>query len=243
MRFGRADFQVAGAPVSLAVTLEPIPSIQVVLNRDFAPSADASQSSSRWGWSNLSLMPADDFANGGAIRSMQTEDASHFEIGIYQPGKFWVNTVNPGSAYIASVTSGGADLAATPITLYPGSPPQPIEVTLRNDPGTIAGKIDTLSPGAAAGPGEQPQVWIYAIPLFPTAGQLPEASLQDNGQFSLANLAPGSYRVAACDAPQEVDFHSQEGLAAWSGKGQVVTVDPNGTANVDLTVIHGDVSE
>ncbi|MFZ0630854.1 MAG: carboxypeptidase-like regulatory domain-containing protein, partial [Acidobacteriaceae bacterium] len=85
-------------------------------------------------------------------------------------------------------------------------------------------------------------IWIYAIPLFPTTGHLPETALRDNGQFTLANLAPGSYRVVACDAAQEIDFHSQEGLAAWSGKGQVVTVDPNGTANVELTVIHGDVA-
>jgi hypothetical protein len=58
------------------------------------------------------------------------------------------------------------------------------------------------------------------------------------GQFSFYNLAPGSYRVVACDAQQDIDFHSPEGLAIWAGKGQTVSVDPGGTASVDLDVVH-----
>jgi Carboxypeptidase regulatory-like domain len=245
MRFGRTDFQVAGAPVPLAVTVAPMPPIPVTLHRDFTSSSDGSPFSNQWGWSNLALLPADDFADNGVIRSFHSEDGndgSHYEIDISQPGKFWANTTNPGSVYVASVTSGGSDLATTPLTVTPGSPPAPIEITLRNDPGTIAGKVDSATPGAAGGPGEEPQIWVYAIPLFPTTGHLPETVLRNNNPFTIANLAPGSYRVIACDAPQEIDYHSQEGLAAWSGKGQVVTVDPNGTANVELTVIHGDAS-
>ena len=246
MRFGRADFQVASAPVSVAVTVAPIPPIEVNVNHDFTTAADSSQQPGRWGWMNLTLLPADDFAAGGAVRSIHTEEGSNgtrLEIGISQPGRFWASTVNPGFGYVASVTSGGTDLATTPLTVAPGTQPATIEVTLRNDSGTIAGRVDSASPGASGGPGEQPQVWIYAIPLFPTTGSLPEAPLQDNGQFSLGDLAPGQYRVVACDAQQEIDFHTQEGLAAWAGLGQVVTVDPNGTANVELTVIHGDASE
>jgi hypothetical protein len=44
--------------------------------------------------------------------------------------------------------------------------------------------------------------------------------------------------VVACDAAQEIDFHSTEGLAAWAGKGQTVTVDPGGTASVELEILH-----
>jgi hypothetical protein len=62
--------------------------------------------------------------------------------------------------------------------------------------------------------------------------------MQASGQFTIPNLAPGSYRVVACDAPQEIDFHSTEGLAAWAAKGQTITVDPGGTASVELEVLH-----
>ncbi|HEX3661362.1 MAG TPA: carboxypeptidase-like regulatory domain-containing protein [Acidobacteriaceae bacterium] len=245
MRFGRANFQVGGAPVDLALTVTPLPPLQFIINRDFTASADGAPPSNQWGWMNLSLLPADDFAEGAGIRSVHSDDGSNgtrYELDVFQPGKFWVSTTNPGSTYVASVSSGGADLATTPLTVSPDNPPQPVEVTLRNDSGTIAGQIDSPSPRASGVSGEQPQIWIYAIPLFSTTNRVPDTLLRDNNQFTLPNLAPGSYRVVACDARQEIDFHSTEGLAAWSGKGQVVTVDPSGTANVELTVIHGDPS-
>lgn len=244
MRFGRADFQVAGAPVSVAVSVSPVPPVPVIINRDFTASSDGSLPSGTWEWMNLGLVPVDDSVVGGvsSMHPVEGSDGTRYEIGISQPGSFWVRTANPGSTYVASVTSGGADLARIPLTVMPGSPSPPIEVTLRNDAATIAGTVDNRSPGTTGGLGEQPQVWIYAIPLFPTTGHLPETSLRDNGQFTLANLVPGSYRVVACDAAQEIDYHSPEGLAAWSGKGQVVSVDASGTANVELAVIHGDVS-
>ncbi|MGC2582302.1 MAG: carboxypeptidase-like regulatory domain-containing protein [Acidobacteriaceae bacterium] len=242
MRFGRMDFQVAGAPVSFAISVAVVPPIPVVINRDYTASADGSQPPTSGPGLNLSLVAAADFSMSGGGGGLRSDNNQDWEISITGPGRFWVEAEPFPPAYVASVTSGGTDLATTPLTVSPGNPPAPIEVTLRNDPGTIAGTIDSASPGAAGGPGEQPQIWIYAIPLFPATGHLPETALRDNGQFTLANLAPGSYRVVACDAAQEIDFHSQEGLAAWSGKGQVVTVDPNGTANVELTVIHGDVA-
>jgi hypothetical protein len=247
MRFGRTDFQVAGAGVNLAVTVVPIPAIPVIIHRDFTASSDGSLPSSSGPDVGFYLASADDFSSGGGgitpVPSQPGAGPVSYEVKIFQPGNFWAQTANFPSTYVASVSSGGTDLGTTPLTVTPGSPPAPIEITLRNDPGTIAGKVDSSSPGGGNGAGEQPQVWIYAIPLFSTTGHLPEARLQDNGQFSFADLAPGSYRVVACDAPQEIDFHTPEGLAAWSGKGQVVTVDANGSASAELTVVPGRPSE
>ncbi|HZZ37660.1 MAG TPA: carboxypeptidase-like regulatory domain-containing protein [Acidobacteriaceae bacterium] len=243
MRFGNADFQVAGAPVSVAVAVGPVPPIPVTFHRDFTASADGSQPPAAGPGVNLFLVSADDFSTFGFGGGLSSDNNQDWEINVSSPGRYWVQAQPFPPAYISSITTGGTDLATTPLTVIPGSPPSPIEITLRNDGGTIAGKVDSSSSGAAGGAGEQPQVWIYAIPLFPTTGELPEARLQENSQFSFANLPPGSYRVVACDASQEIDFHSPEGLAAWSGKGQVVSVDPNGTANAELTVIHGDFSE
>lgn len=251
LQFGRADFQVAGAPVSLAVDVGPMPSIPVHVRRDFTSAPDGSPAMLQGPGLNLYLASADDFAAGGGMSPMQPQEggqAAGYEIRIFQPGRFWVETASYPPTYVASVTSGGTDLATTPLTVTPGSAPAPIEVTLRNDGGSIVGKVDSATPGTGhAGTGgesgEVLRAWIYAIPLFPTTSHLPEASLQSNGQFTFGDLAPGSYRVVACDMPQQIDFHSQEGLAAWSGKGQVVTVDPGGTANVELTVVHGDSTE
>lgn len=241
IRYGRADFQVAGAPVRFSIAVTPIPPIPVAIHRDFSASPNGPLPPSTGPGMNLVLISADDLSPssfGGGLRSDNNQD---WEIRVSEPGRYWVQAEPFPPTYVASVTSGGTDLASTPLTIAPGSPPAPVEITLRNDPGSITGRLDAPSSGPGA-PGEQPQVWIYAIPLFPTTARLPETSLHNDGQFVLENLAPGSYRVVACDAPQEIAFHSPDGLAAWSGKGQVVNVDPNGTASLQLAVVHGDPS-
>jgi len=44
--------------------------------------------------------------------------------------------------------------------------------------------------------------------------------------------------VIAFDAPQEIDFHTSDGLAKFSGMGAATTVEANGTANVQVEVVH-----
>jgi hypothetical protein len=240
--WGSTPFQVNGAPVSFAVSVVPVPHIPVVIRREFLTSADSSQPPPSGPGMNLALLPADEIGNvTGGLNQTDGSGGSEWELNVDKPGRYWVQAFGFPPDYISSITSGGVDLGSNPLVVVPGSTPLPVEVTLRNDPGTITGQLATENP-APSGPtpasGERPQVWIYAIPLFSTSANLPEGSLQSNNQFFIPNLAPGSYRVVACDAPQEIDFHSAPGLAAWAGKGQTVTVDPGGTASVDLDVIH-----
>lgn len=245
MLWGRTDFQVAGAPVSFAISLDPVPHIPVNIRRDFTASADNSQPVQSSGpGMNLFLSSADDFSMfpyGGGLNSVEGSQGRQWELRILEPGRYWVQAQPFPPAYISSISSGGVDLAANPLIIVPGTDPAPIDITLRNDGGTITGEIpslsQTLTGGASAGV-QQPQVWIYAIPLFPTASDLSTGFLRPDGAFTIAGLAPGSYQVIACDTPQEdIDFHSAAGLAAWAGKGQTVTLDPGGSAHVDLTVV------
>lgn len=245
--FGRTDFQVSGAPVSLAIALLPIPHIPVDIRRDFTVSADGSQPQTSGPGINLFLVSADEFTTGygGGLNTVEGGNGDAWEIRVMQPGRYWVQAMPFGAEYISSITSGGVDLAANPLTVIPGSTPAPIDVTLRNDGGSINGQIDSQasSLNGLAASAQQPQVWIYAIPLFPSPGIVPTGFAAPNGQFTIPNLAPGSYRVVACDSQQQIDFRSPESLAAWAGKGQTVTVDPGSSAHVDLTVISTEGAE
>jgi hypothetical protein len=245
MQWGSTAFQVNGAPASFAISIVPVPRIPVVIRREFLALADGSQQPDTSGpGMNLVLAPADDIDLGrGGGGGLNHEDASNneWQLNVTEPGRYWMEAQPFPPAYISSITSGGVDLGSNPLIVIPGSTPPPIEVTLRNDAGTITGQINSQNPNASASPttaGERPQVWIYAIPLFSTPARLPEGSMESNGQFSIPMLAPGSYRVVACDSQQDIDFHSPEGLAAWAGKGQTVTVDPGGTASVELDILH-----
>lgn len=240
--WGRADFQVAGAPVSFALSVVPAPAIPVIIHRDFSTSSGDQPVSSGPGM-NLFLEPADEFGSGGmggSLTQSPNGDGS-WELNVFHPGKYWVVTDPYPPAYVSSITLGGQDLASTPLVVAPGSSLAPLEVTLRNDPGSIAGQVNLSGDGGNQNPaaaGEQRQIWIYAIPLFSTSGDMHNVMPGDTGQFTFYNLAPGSYRVVACDAPQEIDFHSAEAMAAWAGKGQTVTVNAGETANAQLNVIH-----
>jgi hypothetical protein len=240
MEFGSATFQVNSAPVSFSISVSPVPHIPVIVNSEFSVASDPSQPNAAPAVALTAV-----FADGiGPSSSINTSDAAQPVLNLSQPGRYWIETESYGNAatYVSSITSGGVDLAANPLVVQPGSVPAAIEIALRNDPGTITGQIDSQNPGAAANPntpGAESQVWVYAIPLFPTTASMHNVMPNSDGQFSFNNLPPGSYRVVACDSRQEIDYHTPEGLAAWAGKGQTVTVDPAGAASVQLTVVHG----
>jgi hypothetical protein len=240
MEFGSTTFQVNGAPVSFAIGLQTVPHIPIVIHRDFSNSATA-QSAGRGPGMNIELTSTDemltDFGGGmGRVRDRSGSDS--WQLRVVKPGRYWAQAQAWPPTYVSSITSGGVDLGSNPLVVMPGSTPPAVEVTLRDDGGTISGVVGSQAPGAANAAIETPQVWIYAIPLFSTATALRDVMPNSDGHFSFYAMAPGSYRVIACDAPQEIDFHSAEGLAAYAGKGQTVTVDPNGTASVQLDVVH-----
>lgn len=238
--WGRRQFQVSGGPASLVIDLVPVSQIPVMVHREFSSPAGGGQGAPDAGPGlNLFLVSADMFGMGGFGMAQSRAGGPSWEIDVNEPGRYWVVADAYSPAYVSSITSAGLDLASNPLTVAPGGSPGPIEVTLRDDSGTIAGQINLRGlPGTALSVGEQRQVWVYAIPLFATSEQAPSTVVGDTGQFTFSGLAPGSWRVVACDSPQQIDIHSPDAMAVWDGKGQTTTVDPGGTASVQLDVIH-----
>jgi len=246
--FGRTAFQVAGGPVNIGITILPVPKLQVTIHREFSSTVESPSSAAQMGrlgsGVNLQLNDLEPFSRVGLMRvefETNADDTTHGTVEA-MPGRYWVDA-NTWSAYVSSITSGGVDLAGNPLVITPNNSNAPIEVVLRNDFGTINGQI-TLQAGDASGTapssqvGEVPQFIVYAIPLFQSAARVTPSAWVTEGQFMLASLAPGSYRVIACDSEQEIDFHTPEGLAPWEGKGRVVTVSPGAAVSVQLDVLH-----
>lgn len=237
MTWGRATFQVAGAPVSLAIALEQIPHIPVDIQRNFT-SSNVPVPSTNPGMS-LGLVSAEAFnpAGGGFLTTRPPAEGGGWQINLTQPGRYWIEAMAYPPGYISSITSGGTDLMSNPLVIGTGSSVAPITVTLRDDSGKITGQVNTGSaPAAASAPTQESSaVQLCAIPLFATVAQMPTTMTSSDGSFTFMNLAPSSYRVTPCDAPQEIDFHSADGLSAWTGKGQVVSVPAGGAAQVTLS--------
>ncbi len=126
----------------------------------------------------------------------------------------------------------------------PGNSTAPIEVTLRNDSGSISGTVRSPSTiGSASngtGPGELGIIHVYAIPLLQSSSQIAAKTIQSGSYFNIANLAPGSYSVLAFDKQQEIDGSDPQQLSSFVAKGQVVAVPASGSANVQLELIESD---
>jgi len=83
--------------------------------------------------------------------------------------------------------------------------------------------------------------YLYLIPQFDTSSIVQQAMpLQQTG--SVANLQPGTYRVLALDRPLDLEYRDSKALEAYTGKGQSITLEPNGTTNVDLEVVPADAA-
>jgi hypothetical protein len=247
--YGRVDFTVANGPTTaLSMVLLPLHPIQVEIHKDFT--ANAAQSGPTTfsidgpplqdfnPGLNLVLVPTGEFAMGmqGGLRHVDgSSDNSLFEIDNVLPGRYWVQA-SPFQSYVYSMTSGGVDLAREPLVIGPGNTTAPIQITLRNDGGQIAGTVNSsssvaVSPSSA---GEMAIIFVYAIPQFPNSSQIPQAFVQNSGKFTIPDLPPGSYRVVAFDTLQEIDTSDAQQLSRWTAKGQTVTVEAGATASVQL---------
>ncbi len=251
--YGRVEFTVAGAPIGgLNLPLLPMHGIPVTVRKDFTATANTGSDGRLFQYAgganamsaglNATLVPAEEFADqmagGGRMRPVPgASDGNSFEIENVAPGRYWIETT-PFQGYVSSITGGGVDLAREPLSVDAGSTSAPIEITLRNDTGTISGQLNgQAGTTGSAAIGEVRQAYIYAVPLYASSAPIAQAGAGSSGQFTISNLPPGSYRVLAFDAQQEIDFHTPEGLAKYAGKGQTVTVEAGGTANAQLDSI------
>lgn len=242
MLFGQADLQVAGSPEEIAIQLQPLPHIPVNITRDLTSPEEQQSTQPQGPGLSLLLTAASTFdagGYGGYLTPKPGSQGNSWQVVPSRPGRYWVQASAFPPAYVASITSGGVDLAAAPLVILPGSDPSPINITLRNDSGKISGLIDGESASAGATPGVIPHVWVYAIPLFPYAnGLTPQAFFGPDGTFTFYALTPGHYRLVACDRQQQIDSHSPDEMAAWAGLGKTVTVEPGGSAQVTLELLH-----
>jgi len=137
---------------------------------------------------------------------------------------------------VSSITSGGVDLAREPLVIGAGGSAAPIEITVRNDGGRITGTVGSgTPPGSTVG---EISAFICAIPLFPTTSQMPMSGVYGgNGQFTMMNVPPGSYRIVASDKPQEIDTDDPQEMARVTARGQTVTVEAGATVNVQMDAV------
>jgi hypothetical protein len=193
---------------------------------------------------NLLLSAAGQFGGNGPqgyfLRKGAASSGS-YSLDSVMPGRYWVQAVGQDD-YVSSLTSGGNNLAVEPLVVGPESSTAPIEITFRNDWGSIHCTVNAESNGADASgsaangsrTGEVPVLYAYAIPLVRTANPIPESATQDDQSLTFQKVPPGQYRVVVFDQRQQFNLDDPKAMARLVANGKTVTVEPGGTVNVQL---------
>jgi hypothetical protein len=252
--YGRADFTVAGGPVSgVTVVPAPVAPIPVEIREEFTanlgPAPGGRVAIGRLNGSNgeqapvqISFDSVDRPLNGQAGGNMRRDpgSADTFHMDAPQQGAYLVD-VRPfdRQVYAASITSGSTDLLHEPLIVGPGGNVQPIRIVLRNDTGFLQ---CTMKADAALAPNGIPDwssmIPVAAIPIGDGSRRIyPSYARDARVQAAPLPLPPGKYLVVAFEKEPEIDLDDADALSRLAARGQTVTVQPGATVSVQIDPI------
>jgi Carboxypeptidase regulatory-like domain len=145
------------------------------------------------------------------------------------PGTYSVELQPSGSWYVQSAQCGSTDLLREPLTVSAGTQIPQIDVVLRNDGGTVKGRIGT-------GP-KQTWATVVLIPEHGFSNQIKTANAGPDGNFFVSGVTPGSYTALAFDRATVVEYANPNVIAQYASHGAPVTILPNGESQVSLALI------
>lgn len=216
----QVNTDLSGLTLSLAPTIQAV----VQLRDEIQPDA----TSNNFHQVFLNLVPKEFSQNVSTIAVPQSPDArsvpTRFEN--LAPGTYWVQAVPNGSGYVAELRCGSVDLLRDDLTIAPGSPPPPIEVTLRGDSAQLT--------AALMDAGKPATVVIYSQE-YPRRSQLMTIAY-GAASASIQNLPLGNYQVFALNDASELEFHNSSAVQPYLQRATSVTLQPgdNTSIRVDL---------
>jgi hypothetical protein len=142
------------------------------------------------------------------------------------PGVYAAEIYADGPYYAQSARSGPTDLLREELTVAPGGSVQPLQVVLRDDFASLAGRVSYDA--------EVESAIVLAIPEDTPRRSQQVVVSQPEGAFQLQLLAPGAYKVLAVDRLEDFAYADPEVLRKYLSKARALTLLPDQKANVDL---------
>jgi hypothetical protein len=255
--YGRVDFKVADTALNgVRMAVLPLSPVEVIIHKLFTdppPNENSHGYVIRTGTPQnqadpglqLELIPLERRLEGGGggidLNHADDEPPDHFQAMNVTPGRYWVYVSWVSTGYVSAITSGGTDLTREPLVVGEGNTVPPIEVTVRNDGGsldcTIKGLADSsLQTGRRMFGGPLPSSpMVAAFPIGPRYATFPQTSLSDpNGTVRLDNLPPGLYRLITLSKFRDLDSEDPAEIAELMAKGKLVRIEAGSTTSVQL---------
>ncbi len=139
------------------------------------------------------------------------------------PGQYRLQLAGFGPECVGSAFSGGVDLGRNPLVVTPGSVPEPIAVTMRNDCATLSLHVNGNAASAT-------------VLILPEDGLLqPIQTALFGGATSVQPLSPGTYHVYAFSDIGGLEYANPQAMRDFAG--QTIELSPNQKSEVTLDVI------
>jgi Carboxypeptidase regulatory-like domain len=151
--------------------------------------------------------------------------AASLELQNIAPGTYSVE-INPnGPLYVKSAMSGTINLLESDLSLAPGTSPQPIEITLRDDVAFLSGTVSLENRPLNA-----------TVLAFSEHTSIPPRiqPTYSGGNFQLSAIPPGTYKILAVDHPDRLEYANPEAVKKYLSKAREVTLSPEQSAKIDL---------
>ena len=159
-----------------------------------------------------------------------TGSKDQFTMEHVQAGTYEMHFMPTGPFYVQSAVSGSTNLLREKLTVAAGAEVEPIEIVLRDDFGTLEGKIShdsTVRPAVVVAICEESPEQTHIATVRET---------MDGFSFS-EQLAPGVYKVLAVDRIDRFAYREPEVMQRYASKMKEVRIEPNGKANVDVETV------
>lgn len=235
---GAADFSVAGHAVpNLRLSLSAIRNNPIQVNV-IRSGTSAAQSSSAQDGVFITLSQTGGWISDGMMNTYAEGTLNGpLDSAYLQPGSYWAHTsVADKRICEESLTAGGSSLAREALTLGLTGPTAPLNLTLRDD----CGSLTLALPAGLAVPvaGEEPFYTVYAVPDFDSTVDVVPVTLRAStgGTFTLTGQKPGNYHIYTFEKPVVLAYRNPAALSALPNPGQAVTLAPGAQANLVLEV-------
>jgi hypothetical protein len=170
---------------------------------------------------------------GGAVPLAPLKEDGTFLLHDVQPQVFELMINGPATSYLKSVQVGGKAVDGREVDFTKGG--NTLTVVLASDFAGVGGTVKDENGAPAA------RVRVTAIPVGRNLGRMDDSRFvftDEKGNFQIAKLAPGDYKMFAWDkvvvgAPQDPEFRKP-----YEKQGLEIRLESNGHKTADLTVIH-----
>ena len=159
-----------------------------------------------------------------------TGSKDQFTMEHVQAGTYEMHFEPAGPFYVQSAVSASTNLLREKLTVAPGAEVEPIEIVLRDDFGSLEGKISHDSK-------VKPAMVVAISEEFSQQTRTATVRETTEGYSFSTRLAPGVYRILAVDRIDKFAYREPEVVQAYSSKMKEVRIEANGKANVDVEVV------